>query len=70
MRALTVPLVLASLTILASCATTLPSTVTEAQIVGRICTEAWLPITLSHKDTDQTQAEVKSNNRARQEFCK
>lgn len=73
MRALTVlPLLAASLTIpaLAGCATIQPSTATEAAIVARICNEAWLPITLSRKDSEQTQAEVRAGNRARAEFCR
>ncbi len=68
--ALTLLCVLGSPMILASCKTILPSSVTEAQIAGRICNEAWLPITLSHHDTEQTQAEVKAANRARKAFCK
>ena len=70
MRALTLPVLLAaSLTIQACSTTTRQSTATETAIVGRICKEAWLPISLSHRDTEQTQAEVKAGNRAREAFC-
>jgi hypothetical protein len=55
---------------LTACTTIQPSTEIETHIVGRICKEAWLPITLSHHDTELTQAEVKAGNRARKAFCK
>ncbi len=44
-------------------ATSAPAETSEA-VVAQICT-AWLPVSWSSQDTDQTIAEAKANNRAR-----
>lgn len=40
---------------------------TDAAIVQRVCT-AWLPVTYSSRDTEQTKIEAKANNAAREAF--
>ncbi len=69
------PLLLLAVSLMTPACTTL-STATApklaaADVVKRICAEAWLPIHYASKhDTAQTVSEAKANNRARSAFCK
>lgn len=40
----------------------------DARIAAGVC-EVWLPVTWSSRDTSETQAEVRANNRARDAYC-
>jgi hypothetical protein len=62
--------VLAVMFWLAGCSSTLTTRTveTETAIVADVC-RAWLPITYSSRDTDQTQLEVRAGNAAREAYC-
>lgn len=38
-------------------------------LLADICSQAWLPVTYSSRDTSETQLEVRASNAARAEIC-
>lgn len=71
----TQPLLLATMFCLVGCGTlqgiSTRTSATEAlePNIADLCRRAWVPVTYSGKDTDQTQLEVKAINAARATYC-
>lgn len=55
---------------LAGCLPTLMTRTGEidGKVTAGVCA-AWLPVTYSSRDTEQTQLEVRANNAARKAYC-
>lgn len=56
--------------LLGGCVTTTDTAEIEARLLSKtaVC-KAWLPVSWSLKDTDQTILEAKQNNASRKVFC-
>lgn len=62
---------LATVFLTAACSPTTQTRIagTEGQLAADVC-RAWLPVTYSSRDTDQTQIEARANNAARAAYCR